>query len=271
MLTRCYLRSMNPFSQTLYVIPARGGSQGIPGKNGKPLGGVPPLLRALTCARAVVRHHLVTSGQSGEAEPSPQLLDAPICLSTDSPELIALAATAGYTAPFVRPAALATAETGMHAVLLHALGWYATHRNQPFERLVLLQPTSPFRRPEHVWEAEALLQPTDEAVVSVQETRANPYYVLREEDQHGYLVPSKTHPAERRQDIPPVYELNGAVYVIHSQALHQRPLKNMSRVRKYVMDARSSHDLDTPDDWAYAEWLLETGRVTGLPVPEDAP
>ncbi len=93
-------------------------------------------------------------------------------------------------------------------------------------------------------------------VVSVKETRSNPYYVLREEDEQGFLVKSKESTATRRQDVPKVWELNGAVYVINVKALKSKSLGDFTKVKKYEMDEISSHDIDTPLDMIIIEALL---------------
>jgi N-acylneuraminate cytidylyltransferase len=139
--------------------------------------------------------------------------------------------------------------------MLHALDYYENSQG-PVDRLVLLQPTSPFRTANHIKEALALYDDTMDMVVAVKETKANPYYVLREEDEQGWLQPSKPVVATRRQDVPTVYEINGAIYIIKVAALRQAKLSDFKKVKKYVMEERSSHDIDTPLDWAFAEVLL---------------
>ena len=240
---------------TLFLITARGGSKGIPGKNVKPLDGRPLVTLAVDVARAVA---------------DPAAGDA-VCLSTDDDAIAAAAEAHGLAVPFRRPAELASDTAGSYEVLLHALDWYGA-RGEQFDRLVLLQPTSPFRQPEHVRGALAVYaggaadgRPY-ELVVSVKVTEANPYYVLREEDEAGFLVPSKPATFARRQDAPTVYEYNGAVYVIDVAALRARPLHQLRRVGRFVMDRVTSTDLDTPLDWAWAEFLLGHGMASLPPL-----
>lgn len=222
----------------LVVIPARGGSKGIPGKNTKLLAGRPLIAYAIDCARAVAE-------------------DEDICLSTDAHAIKQVAEAEGLHVPFLRPNHLAADTSGTYEVLLHALDYYAA-AGREYDDLLLLQPTSPLRRPEHVQEAVAAYQVNKqpEMVVSVKESSANPYYTLFEENSEGYLRRSKEIDFIRRQDCPPAYEYNGAVYVINVKALRKRPLYEMEQVVKYIMDARSSLDLDTPEDWAYVEFLM---------------
>jgi N-acylneuraminate cytidylyltransferase len=221
---------------TLVLIPARGGSKGVPGKNIKILGGKPLIQHTIDAAREL-------------------FADDQILVSTDDPKIKAVVEATGLTVPFLRPAELATDTAGSHEVMLHALDYYENSQG-PVDRLVLLQPTSPFRTAKHIEEALALYDDTMDMVVAVKETQANPYYVLREEDDQGWLQPSKPVVATRRQDVPTVYEINGAIYIIKVAALRQAKLSDFKKVKKYVMDERSSHDIDTPLDWAFAEVLL---------------
>ncbi len=223
---------------TLFVIPARGGSKGIPGKNIKPLAGKPLLYYTLDVAHAVVN--------PGDA----------ICLSTDDAAIIAAAQAYGLHVPFVRPAALSTDTAGMNEVLLHALQHYQ-QAGMEVEKIVLLQPTSPFRTVSQLQEALKDYTPELDMLVSVKLTDANPYYVLAEENEQGYLEKSKKGTFVRRQDCPPVYQYNGAIYIINPHALRQKGLAKFTKVKKYLMDAQSSLDLDTPLDWAFAEFLIQ--------------
>lgn len=219
----------------LFLIPARGGSQGIPGKNLKPLAGKPLLYYTIDTARQLAP-------------------DADICLSTDSDEIIGAAADYGLAVPFKRPAELATSQAGSYGVLRHAVDFYG-QQGQTYEVVVLLQPTSPFRQAQHVREAISLYTPDLDMVVSVTESAANPYFNLFEETA-GFLAPSKTGDFDRRQDTPTVYAYNGAVYVINPASLATQTLREFTRVKKYVMEAADSVDLDTPLDWAFAEFLM---------------
>lgn len=224
-------------NNTLVVIPARGGSKGVPRKNIKLLGGKPLLQYSLEVAKAL------PAGIT-------------VCVSTDDEEIAAVAAAQGFPVPFMRPAALASDTAGSYEVLLHALDFYAGQHGDSFKTLVLLQPTSPFRSVEQVEEALALFEATTpEMVVSVKLAEANPYYNLFEE-RDGRLEKSKPGNFIRRQDCPEVYQYNGAIYVIDVAALRQRRLAEMTDIRKYLMDDLTSFDVDTPLDWAQAEWLL---------------
>ena len=220
----------------LVVIPARGGSKGIPNKNIKLLGGKPLIHYTIEAAREV-------------------FADEDIIVSTDSERIKEVAEATGLKVPFLRPAHLATDTAGTHEVLLHALEFAEQQGKKP-DVVVLLQPTSPFRTAQHIREAIELYHPEIDMVVSVKETKSNPYYVLFEENEQGYLQKSKEGSFTRRQDCPRVWELNGAIYIINTQSLKAKPLNQFNKVKKYVMDELSSHDIDTILDWRVAEAIL---------------
>lgn len=224
----------------LIVIPARGGSKGVPRKNIKFLGDKPLIQYTIDAARAVFS-------------------EGDILVSTDSDEIRQTVIDYGLKVPFIRPAELATDTAGTREVLLHAIK-FMEKKGTYHDTLVLLQPTSPFRNTEHIKEALALFTDDIDMVVSVKETKSNPYYVLREENQAGFLVPSKIGSFKTRQEAPKVYELNGAIYVIKIESLLSKPMAMFDKVKKYVMDETSSHDIDTQLDWDIAEVLLSRLR-----------
>lgn len=220
----------------LIVIPARGGSKGVPGKNIKPLGGKPLIQYTIEAAQALFDQSL-------------------ICVSTDDSKIKSTVEDLGQAVPFLRPEYLATDTAGTYEVLLHALDFYADEKNYKADTLILLQPTSPFRTAQHLEEALSLFTEGLDLLVSVKETKANPYYLLFEEDSQGFLVKSKEANFIRRQDCPKVWELNGAIYIINVEALRKKPLHLLENRKKYVMDEVSSHDIDTMLDWKVAEHL----------------
>lgn len=223
--------------KTLYLIPARGGSKGIPGKNIKPFLGKP-----LIC---------LTIDQAREAGAD----NADICVSTDSEEIRKVVEDYGLKVPFMRPDSLATDTAGTYGVILHALEWYLEHGVE-YDRVVLLQTTSPLRLPEDIIGAIKAWKPGIDMVVSVCEAATNPYYNAFETDAEGNLHISKGDGRyTRRQDAPKVWEYNGAVYVMDSASLRKMPMSEFPVRKPYVMPAERSVDLDTPADWIRAEQL----------------
>ena len=229
----------------LYVIPARGGSKGIPAKNIKPFMGRPLIQYAIDTARACA------------------VSEKDICLSTDDEQIATVAKDYGLEVPFLRPTELATDTAGTYEVLLHALTEMEKYNTCTYDVLVLLQPTSPFRKPKHVQEALMLYSPTIDMVVSVKEAESNPYFTLFEENGEGWLEKSKKGNFTRRQDAPTVWELNGAVYIINVEVLKEHTsIAQFSKIRKYPMSQIASVDLDSPMDWRFAELLVEEGYIT---------
>jgi len=225
----------------LVLIPARGGSKGIPGKNIKTLNGRPLIYYTLDAACAVA---------------SPEN----ICVSTDSDEIIGIIKKYGLRVPFKRPDDLSTDTAGTYEVILHALDFYE-QRGMQYDRVVLLQPTSPFRTGTHVREALSMYQPGLDMVASVKIAHANPYFTLFEESNEGFLGRSKTGTFTRRQDCPTVYEYNGAIYVMNVQSLKRGPHGNFLRIKKYIMTEEDSLDIDTNLDWLIAEANLSERSV----------
>lgn len=222
----------------LVIIPARGGSKGIPHKNIKPLNGKPLIYYTIDCARAICD-------------------DSDICVSTDDDEIIKVVEDYGLKVPFKRPDALATDTAGTYEVLLHALNYYEQQGNH-YDVVILLQNTSPFRTAEHVKEALKLYSADVDMVVSVKECPANPYYCVFEEDVNGFLHVCKGDGnIFRRQDAPKVYEYNGAIYIMNAETLKTTHMHRMQKRVKYVMDENSSFDLDTMWDWQMAEMMAK--------------
>ncbi len=222
----------------LVIIPARGGSKGVPRKNIKLLSGKPLIHYTIEAAQEVVDN-------------------INICVSTDDEEIKSIAEKKGLYIPFLRPNELASDTAGSYEVLLHAVEYYEK-QGYFADTLILLQPTSPFRSSQQIKEAIKLYSNEIDMVVSVKETKSNPYYILFEEDQQGYLKKSKEANFARRQDCPKVWELNGAIYIINVASLKSKLISEFTKIIKYEMDEYSSHDIDSQFDWELAEYISST-------------
>ncbi|MFI3239526.1 MAG: acylneuraminate cytidylyltransferase family protein [Bacteroidales bacterium] len=224
-------------NKTLYIIPARGGSKGIPQKNIKLLGGKPLVAYSIELARRFAA-------------------DADICVTTDSIEITDVAASMGLRVPFIRPAALATDSCGTYEVLIHALDYYKSVGVE-YDTVMLLQPTSPLRIKDDIVKVMERYTSDIDMVVTVTEAASNPYYNLFEIDSNGYLQISKGDGVfTRRQDIPKVWEYNGAVYMINVNSLRQMKLGEFRKRVMVEMPRERSIDLDTEVDWLIAEKLI---------------
>ena len=202
----------------VFVIPARGGSKGIPGKNIKPLCGKPLIAYSVEVARQLAD-------------------DRDICVTTDDERIAQVVKNMGLDVPFMRPDYLATDGCGTYEVLL--------------------QPTSPMRTAEDVQAAIDAYTPDIDMVVTVTEAASNPYYNCYETDENGFLHISKGDGCyTRRQDAPKAWEYNGAVYVINIESLKKGPLGSFRRRKMVEMSRERSVDLDTPLDWMVAEAIM---------------
>ena len=221
----------------VFVIPARGGSKGIPGKNIKPLCGKPLIAYSVEVARQLAD-------------------DRDICVTTDDERIAQVVKNMGLDVPFMRPDYLATDGCGTYEVLLHAVKFYE-ELGRDYDTLVLLQPTSPMRTAEDVQAAIDAYTPDIDMVVTVTEAASNPYYNCYETDENGFLHISKGDGCyTRRQDAPKAWEYNGAVYVINIESLKKGPLGSFRRRKMVEMSRERSVDLDTPLDWMVAEAIM---------------
>ena len=221
----------------LIIIPARGGSKGIPYKNIAPLAGRPLLAYTVDVAREIT--------DTGH-----------IILSTDDEKIAECAAALGLSTDYRRPAELATDTAGSREVILDVMD-YAEARGIDYDCIILLQPTSPLRIAEDVRAAMSKFSENIDMVVSVCESTANPYYNLFEETTDGYLEISKGDGLlTRRQDAPKVYEYNGAVYVINPESIRRESMGSFAKKVPSMMPAERSIDIDRPIDLQIADLLL---------------
>lgn len=227
--------------KTLIIIPARGGSKGIPGKNIKELNGKPLIHYSVEVARTIAN-------------------DEDICVSTDSDEIIDTVKTLELNVPFKRPAELSADSSGTYGVLLHALDFYE-NQGVFYDNIMLLQPTSPFRKKAHLIDVQNLYTNELDMVVSVGEAQQSPYFTLFEENDMGFLENSKHGEFETRQSSPPVYFYNGSIYLINIKSLKRCPLNKFEKVKKYLMNEFYSIDIDNQLDWIVCESIIKEGLI----------
>ncbi len=226
------------------LISARGGSKGIPRKNVLPVAGKP--LIAWTIEAALGSRKL-----------------SRLLVSTDDPEIAEVARAHGAEVPFLRPAELARDESLVIDAVEHALRWLEKSEGQLPEYVLLLQPTSPLRTSADIDGAIDLAYSRDaDAVLGVCEASPHPYLV-RKIDRDGTLgdffdVPTKPL---RRQEYPPAYMLNGAIFVNRVQSLLATRSFQPPGALAYVMPVERSCDIDAPLDLQIAELLLKNGRI----------
>ena len=226
---------MDKLSDTLFVITARGGSKGLPGKNIRNLCGKPLIAYSIDIARAFVS-------------------DEDICVSTDSQEIIETVETYGLKVPFVRPAELATDTASSNDVLVHAVKFFSD-KGKKYSRLVLLQPTSPLRTVDDVQGAINLYRSDIDMVVSV--TRSHAPAVLCSDNSEGFIRLYFNKNAVGRQALPEMYEYNGAVYVINVVSLLEKGLGGFTKSVKFVMNKQNSIDIDDIYDFTLVESIMK--------------
>lgn len=245
---------MTAHSPLLCVIPARGGSKGLPGKNIRPLMGLPLIAHSIRCAALCPE------------------IDRCV-VSTDSEEIAAVARAHGGSTPFLRPADLASDTAPMLGVLQHALRAVEVLDARRYESLLLLDPTSPGRLPSDLSSAVELLSEDPEAdgVVGVSRPEFNPYWhCVIERD--GYMVPlmSEASGYVRRQDLPEVFRINASLYLWRRDFLLGVTGSWMNgRLRMLeIPEARAVH-IDDADEFARADLMVRQGLIR-FPWLEDA-
>jgi CMP-N,N'-diacetyllegionaminic acid synthase len=226
--------------RVLGIVPARGGSKGIPGKNVRPLGGTPLLVHTAEAALAA------------------RLLSR-VVLTTDDERIAEVGRTCGLEVPFLRPAELAMDDTPTLPVLQHAVTELEKAGDR-FDAVCLLQPTSPFRRAGDIDGCIELLEKTAalDAVVSVLPVppEHNPHWVyFRSGDGLLRLATGEAQPIPRRQELPPAFHRDGSVYVTRRNVLMEGNSLYGKRLGGFLADSRSVN-LDTPADWEWAERLF---------------
>ena len=177
----------------LFLIPARGGSKGLPGKNIKELN-----------KKALINHSVDFARNFSD--------DSNICVSSDSAEIIKCVENNNLKVHFKRPTQLASDTASTMDVINHAVNYYKS-KGKLYDVLILLQPTTPFRKIDDLTNMINLWNNKLDLLVSVNESHDSPYFNLFEENSKGYLYMSKESIITRRQDSPKVYSMNGSIYI----------------------------------------------------------
>lgn len=226
----------------LGVITARGGSKGIPQKNIKPLAGKPLIAWTIEAAKksALITHLIV---------------------STDDFDIASIAETYGIDVPFMRPKELAQDETPHLPVMQHAVREMETREKIIFDYVVILQPTSPFRRPEYIDETLKVLvnEKTDSAVTLYE--LPNSFHPVRvKKIEGGRVVPYCMEEPEnaRRQDYPVAYKRSSDVYAMTRVCLMEKGQLYGQTIAGYVVPKERVIDIDTPTDWVVAEEMAKS-------------
>ena len=224
-------------ANNLFLIPARKGSKGIPKKNTKLLKGTPLISYTFEYVSKVLT------------------AEDKVCVSTDDEEVIKLAESYNFKI-IKRPTELAGDNSSMDEVIKHVLENYKS-LNISFNAIVILQPTSPNRILDDFFNIKKLFNPTIDMVVSVCKARENPYYLLYEENDNGFIFKSKNLAISRRQDSPKVYRLNGSFFIINPNSINNKKIIELDKILKHEMPYERSIDIDDQFDWDLAEFFIE--------------
>lgn len=222
--------------RTLAIIPARGGSKGIPGKNILPLAGKPLIawtIKAAQAAKGITR----------------------CIVSSDDAEIISVAKQFGADVPFVRPSDLATDKASSVDVVLHALAWLE-ERGEYYDTVVLLQPTTPLRSSEDIENSlKFFAEKQAPACVSVCKTFSHPFWEYTISDDF-HLFPLLGEQNFHRQDLPDVYLRNGAIYISTVKSLCRYNTFLLPETVAYVMPQEHSINIDNMLDFRLVETLV---------------
>ncbi|PQB03889.1 cytidylyltransferase domain-containing protein [Aureitalea marina] len=224
----------------LGLVPARGGSKGIPGKNAKILSGKPLIQYTLEAAKA--------------AESLTELI-----VSTDSDELMQLSRNLGVEAPFKRPDELASDTASSLAVVQHAVSYLQT-LGREFDAVCLLQPTTPFRTASDIDSAVArFIDGGYDSLLSVREVphQFHPDWVyLSSNDETISLATGTSTPKPQRQLLKKAYYRDGAIYITRITTLKKDSLYG-DRIGYVVNDSQRFVNIDDWEDWQRAERILK--------------
>jgi N-acylneuraminate cytidylyltransferase len=248
-------------NEVLALIPARGGSKSIPGKNIKTLGGYPLIAYSIAAAQAA---ETITR----------------VIVSTDDPEIAAVAQRYAAEVPFLRPEGLAQDDTPDLPVFQHALTWLEKQEAYRPAVVVQLRPTSPFRRTWHIDQAVERLRarPNADAIRTVCEPFQNPFKMWRIETS-GLMAPLVEIGLPEaynlpRQALPPVYWQTGYVDAAWRKTILEKNSMTGDRILPLIIDPTEWVDIDSPADWRWAERLLASGELTpetlGFTIPPES-
>lgn len=239
-------------TEILFLLVGRGGSKGLPGKNLREIGGLSLIgykarsaLQSRYCSRLIV--------------------------SSDSPEIRSEAVRHGAEMLFERPAELATDTASSNDVVLHAMDWIEAHEKRRYDAIMLLEPSSPFARPEHLDEAIDLFMARGASlVVGLRETEVSSTFVgpLGKDGSIGTIVDKMlATPAQRRQDQPLEVTMNGALYLIGWDAMrkHGKIYSDPAASYGILMDRLHSIEIETAADLAYASYVIEHDMLDASP------
>lgn len=225
----------------LAIIPARAGSKRLPGKNIKLLAGKP-----------LIAHTINAAIQSDCCEQ--------IVVSTDSQEIADIAIQHGASVPWLRPANLSDDSSSVEDAVIDLLNNYKKI-NVSFDSVLLLQPTSPFRKPETIRKAVLMHKAIGDSVVSINKVSFKPSWYRTIDNQGNLCYPNVFKAADVSEESESIYKLNGAIYIATTEQIISKKSFYSDPTKALLMDSPiESIDIDTPIDWALTEKLMELNQ-----------
>jgi len=234
--------------KTLFLITARGGSKGIPGKNIQEIEGIP-----------LVGFKAISAGKSKYC--------SRLMISTDSPQIQEVAKTYGVEVPFTRPAELASDTASSADVVIHAMEWIENEGKEQYEAVMLLEPSSPFTRPfDYDNAVKIMLERNANLVVGMREVPINSVYVgaLDGQGRITQIIDQlQERPAQQRQDTAQEYTMNGCLYLFKWDFFkeHKAFYQDRDNSFGYIMNRHYSVEIDEPEDLDLCRFLTGNGFV----------
>lgn len=231
----------NPDLRILGIIPARGGSKGVPRKNIKLLGSKP-----------LIAYSIQSSLESRELQE--------ICVSTEDAEIAKISQQYGAKVPFIRPAYLATDSSPSIDTVIHAVQFYQK-QGQIFDALCLLQATCPFRTAGDIQQSILTFKKSGaDSLISVRKVphEYNPHWTFKE-NKNGFLriATGEKSIIPRRQELPPAYHRDGSIYIVKTKILLEQKSLYGEKIAFHVSQNPIHINIDTMQDWEKAEKLLQ--------------
>jgi CMP-N,N'-diacetyllegionaminic acid synthase len=225
--------------KVLGIIPARGASKGVPGKNIKPLGGIP-----------LIAHTIRAAAEAA-------CLDR-VWVSTDDPETARISEEFGVSVPWLRPAELAQDDSRLEDALIHILRRLESDEGYHPDAVLILQPTSPFRRAETISRAVELFETRDRAtIISVSHARHHPAWCYSIDADTGALhtfIGDVSRPLPR-QELPDAFIIDGSIFLFSVETFLPEQSMYTDQTYPLMIPPEESIDIDTPYDWEIAEGL----------------
>lgn len=238
---------------TVGLIPARGGSKGIPRKNLRILNGIPLVAHAIRAAR------------------NSKLIDR-VLVSSDDPEIIAISNDNGAETPFIRPSELSSDDSPEWLTWKHTLEFL--QNSEPacnVKALACIPPTSPMRSPNDIDVCIQTLLDTDaDIVITVTPSSRNPYFNMIEISNEGYvkLANPNYHTIYRRQDAPQVFDITTVAYAVRPEFIRSAESMFDGKIRSIEIPRERALDIDTELDLQFAEFLIQNNDIKGFNADE---